>query len=953
MDHQPPHDLPEAPQEQQQPPASPDDQPLPDPDPEPFPDLDLESEEEPEPEDHISVGKDNTANLMAPFDAAETVEDFLKAQDVRVPLYASKILDASNQLLFEYDIDGVVLELESITAINRGLHYLFLPKKQRNMADHWKFFKKHFKLDGLSTSALTALTLCQGTAIAFLDGGYFLNLTVFPKDIQRPSVLLKLRHVYRGVALEALEEVADRFQKLLSMSSNEDIQRKTLQKQLLHDTAKFEVLEEDLAYILGLVEAAINDTNKDRGDIHISVSVIRLGQKQANTLDLDFLTTDKIRRTSLHVAMTMKTNDRDGNLAWSRNGMQRVMGHSANIWTNMGMHETVNIQTPLPGKPIDINRQFYRVLTSQGHPINFIQFYTPTPFVRKTVKRPHPVSGLITMLDLQHHSTRQEMQAEAARYLSSMRDMQRKMVGQLALRVEYVARIESAMSNSYVARDFFNAAEMAALLTEQALVVPFQGDEVVKILMMTVKYLCQVLMNLQASHAGKGGFEASWKAYQCEVAFEELVHGHPLLYADRNYSASLGTCTVRDWSLSHSRGFIGLEPFNNAAVGDNPPPIERWTRDPRLIHRVNRLFPLTNTLDTTPSLIGAQMLKVIIGDLFNTAILPLHLFTSVELEEGYRLTGSVTAESLSQQLATVYVFSFPHTFDRGRQLVSDAGHDVAACLLLGLGELGIKHFPLLRMKTGGRYNARVVPGHFLAVHPEGKDPPEQAQIATLVEEICTEMERWRITYARNLDHYRTFGMPWLPLVVKRLPAMEKEDRLKQLTFISCIALRQNNEFVDYGQFKELLAKCKYPQVFLQKKLILGHDLLEQVTAFRVWRIHHSIPVRVNKARQPKVPGQTRKEREEKEEEQDVPEEPPEPQEEQRSIPSASLVLAAGVKLRWTPWELDLVMRYHNLSHREAYNEYIKECQKVSMHVRTLRSFVEKRKEYRRKMAQKM
>ena len=140
------------------------------------------------------------------------------------------------------------------------------------------------------------------------------------------------------------------------------------------------------------------------------------------------------------------------------------------------------------------------------------------------------------------------------------------------------------------------------------------------ILHYTLDYIEFTLANLFKENKGRGGFLLAWSAYQLEIAYEEVVYGHPLSVMDRPYSAALGTCSVKERSLTHVRGFLGLSSFNSATVAENPPPLDTWTKNMELKARVRRLFPLTTTLDSTPSVIGAAMLRVILGDLFNDAI---------------------------------------------------------------------------------------------------------------------------------------------------------------------------------------------------------------------------------------------------------------------------------------------------------------------------------------------
>lgn len=150
--------------------------------------------------------------------------------------------------------------------------------------------------------------------------------------------------------------------------------------------------------------------------------------------------------------------------------------------------------------------------------------------------------------------------------------------------------------------------------------------------------------------------------------------------------------------VTHRRGFLGLAPTNSAAVGENPPPLKTWSGNQQLAIRETRLFPLTGMLEAPPCIIGAEMVRLVLRDLYNTSSVPFYALQGEKLPTGLGLTGSITMESLAEQLGRVYNFTFPHTFNEGKRIVSEAGHDVVECLKLGLIELKLNFFPLLHTK---------------------------------------------------------------------------------------------------------------------------------------------------------------------------------------------------------------------------------------------------------------
>lgn len=70
--------------------------------------------------------------------------------------------------------------------------------------------------------------------------------------------------------------------------------------------------------------------------------------------------------------------------------------------------------------------------------------------------------------------------------------------------------------------------------------------------------------------------------------------------------------------------------------------------------------------------------------------------------------------------------------------------------------------------------------------------------------------------ARNLEHYKYYGMPRLEKVEKRFPHLSDSEKLCQLTFVCCIGLQMNGEYVDYVGLKDLSEEMPLSQAMLQR-----------------------------------------------------------------------------------------------------------------------------------------
>lgn len=140
---------------------------------------------------------------------------------------------------------------------------------------------------------------------------------------------------------------------------------------------------------------------------------------------------------------------------------------------------------------------------------------------------------------------------------------------------------------------------------------------------------------------------------------------------------------------------------------------------------------------------------------------------------------------------------------------------------------------------------------------------------------------------------------------------------------------------------ELSEEMPLPQLTLQKRLILGRDIMEKVTALKLWKIHPSIEYRFNKRLPVRPAGQAVPHKEPER----APEEILDIQDQITDVPvlkSVSRVLSKDVKLKWTPMEMELLACDSNKTHREAYQDYVQACQESVLPVRTFLSFRKKR-----------
>lgn len=157
------------------------------------------------------------------------------------------------------------------------------------------------------------------------------------------------------------------------------------------------------------------------------------------------------------------------------------------------------------------------------------------------------------------------------------------------------------------------------------------------------------------------------------------------------------------------------------------------------------------------------------------------------------------------------------------------------------------------------------------------------------------------------------------MVLRRLPSLEGDDKLKTLAFISAVALKMNNEFVEYEALRDSNRDMPVSQDTLKRKAILAPELMENFTVFKMFKLHKAIPYRVFTPK-PAVKSEAKKAPKEQIQEEEVPE--IETQHEYVSMFSRSKVLAGTAKLRWMAREMDQATAHPDMTHKEAYRQYV-------------------------------
>lgn len=489
------------------------------------------------------------------------------------------------------------------------------------------------------------------------------------------------------------------------------------------------------------------------------------------------------------------------------------------------------------------------------------------------------------------------------------------------------------------------------------MILPFQdveGRGLLTVVCPVIEYHVNRLSNIYKTKRGRGDFDDAWRCYQSELALEELLYGRPLSPADSQLSQILGTSASRSKSVTKIRGFPGLSPHNSAKSEVSPPPLEKWTKDKWTADQIKRIFSLVDILMAAPSTVGVQLWKILLSDLNREPDSGLCM-ADLKSENHPAFTKVVCAsnpDNLIELIESKKAFPFPMVFDKAKELVRKSGGNVVECLTLGLQELQLRWFPHIRLwqtkNPRASWNRKSVVEFF----QKDKSIHVETRIAVMLGQVLQEMERRGLVYHSKLERYREQGMPWLHICMLRVSkaVQPTKEVVDVLTFLSCIALLENNDFVDFKALEGLLRDMPFPMSRMQELLLLSKYILPKGTPFKLWKLHETIPTRLpprqaGAAAQQQPPKRARVEENEEQQQEDDVQEVEEEEEPGRVRKHLVRFLPPNTKTRWSSEELALLHLEPGLTHKEAYKLYLKDVEQKTLPARTFTSFHRKRQRY--------
>lgn len=159
-----------------------------------------------------------------------------------------------------------------------------------------------------------------------------------------------------------------------------------------------------------------------------------------------------------------------------------------------------------------------------------------------------------------------------------------------------------------------------------------------------------------------------------------------------------------------------------------------------------------------------------------------------------------------------------------------ARKDVVQCLVMGFQVMEIRWFPDIKYRVFRKRNVLTWNfNNYVELYLEAGTPSVHAVTEAISGDIATEIEHRSLSYSRNVARYREYGLPWLVHCLAHLPqGLEDGQQLKILTFLSCICMIQNGDYVSYKELPPLIQEMGISQAELQRLKIQFWFLMPKV-----------------------------------------------------------------------------------------------------------------------------
>ncbi|KAK6165028.1 hypothetical protein SNE40_017417 [Patella caerulea] len=887
----------------------------------------------------VGTGRLNTENLLDIMGNHTSIAEFLRDEEVRFSFHATHATELEQEILIEgeFDFDGVVVDLNCFSAIKSPIFYLLLDhEKVEFNQPAYHLLKKHIGLSTFNVAEIERLKRTRSFNIGYTNG-WRVTLTLMPTRDGKGNCFETAERA-KSAFREYVKRLCCKMIYLLENQPPAELRRPSLRKNASFRISNMNVLPQDQEFILSLLDRAVLDTELEVGtEVLIFASKFGMKDKQPLTLSGIFFM-DQVRYISVHTACTLSAEYCNTHILWARHGLYEIVGRRGRFFGCLGIREAANFQSNLDARAMDISANLLNIAKYPEN-MTFIQLYADTPHLHTDLSFPNPVSGSIATCGLLHHKTTKALGKRAETYLKTLEDNARKLVGLISSRVEIVSIVPGiGAANTFTAGMFFNIPNLCRLMKEHCLVLPFsegEGDRSFTQKLRDVAFsLCKTLREISTDNIHGGGYVATWKCFQLELALESFFYGKTLAEMNEIYSTNLGPGMSNERSLTLQRGFLGLDLPNASALPTSPPPLSLWTRNENQKKRINRVFGLSDHLESCDAELGRRLITILLLDLYDTSILPIHTLKMRNPPANAIVKGSVAREHLATLIVDRRLGKYPFTFGRALAIAGSRGRDNETVLLRGLVEIDINYFPAVKLRDV-HGNPRLTWNK--RDYWEIVRPHQALSIAAKAGEVSSavvvEMVNRGLTYARNVEAYKDTGMPWLMTIINRLQEqrLSQAQLIKVCTFLSCVAFLQQHLYIDYNKLGNLELDLPISQHKMRQLEIQSHRLLSGLNRVRIWRLNERIPIKYRFPSKHVAP-KSNSEKEIVEEEEPPDEEQPEMMDDEDNQQDVHRIAVRTVpknhRGRWTCQELallEMALQLDGADLKSSYQAYVKFC----------------------------
>ncbi|XP_046577069.1 uncharacterized protein LOC124284982 isoform X1 [Haliotis rubra] len=458
-----------------------------------------------------------------------------------------------------------------------------------------------------------------------------------------------------------------------------------------------------------------------------------------------------------------------------------------------------------------------------------------------------PVSGCMAANKAVNHVTRASFQRDSMEYLSVVGN-NFSIMRNFQCRVEFVTRTLTSI-NVLKPLDLMDIEHLQDLISSHALMTPFHrgslfSDTVASVVANIGLCLVHKLHATLDVYKGTGNCAAVWSAYQLELALEKLLWGNPISWQSHQCAVNLGVGLGNPSQCkTDSLGFLALEPWEKSTQStDVPPPLTVWSSSDLTQNQMRRVFGFHDLVGEPSHIVGRRALIILIEDFYQMGV----RFGMSESDfllflKGQGRTpptsGTTTMNQLTHQLSQAEGVKFPMVW--GAIIHMLRSQDLGQIIQAGIKELDLHYFPAFRLYDSQRHPHFMwhTSFQYLAISESCTEGQHRASVLTQV--VLSEMEARKLAHVSHLRREFTRPFPWiLPCANKLKPkALPERTLVTVLTFVSCVALFQNERFVSYYALRKLHDELPIRQHELRRLEILGKLPVSRFNLFQMHRVH--------------------------------------------------------------------------------------------------------------------